>query len=420
VEPKIYNANEQGISQDKIDTQALYVITKLQQAGHQAYLVGGGVRDLLVNRTPKDYDISTSARPEEIKRIFPRNCLIIGRRFRLAHIRFGKKILEVSTFRAGDAGDDSLIIHDNEWGSPAEDAARRDFTINGLFYDPTHEKIIDYVGGCADVSKGVIRTIGVSDVRFRQDPVRMIRLLKFLARFDFEADEETMRSLRECREELQKSSPARVLEEMFKMLESGASSDFFDLMEEHKLLDLVFPWLARFLRGPFREDILGLLGALDQCVDESNGSLPDRSVQLACLLFPLVERELAKKFDMQNSPPHLGQIMELTTHLVEGIAHTSFPSFPRRIRVSCEYLMNMQYRLLPSKQKKSSLRPKMVQHYEFAFAIQFLKVRSMINPDLAGIYDEWKHVLEQAEQEVPDHRRTRRRHPRKHREGSGE
>ncbi|NGX38244.1 MAG: Poly(A) polymerase I [Chlamydiae bacterium] len=134
---------------DKVDTHALYVMEKLKNAGFVAYLVGGSVRDLLLGHRPKDYDISTSAKPEEIKKLF-RNCLLIGRRFRLAHIRFGKKILEVSTFRAGDPEKDELILRDNQWGYPEEDALRRDFTINALFYDPSNQTIIDYVEGYAE------------------------------------------------------------------------------------------------------------------------------------------------------------------------------------------------------------------------------------------------------------------------------
>ena len=183
------------------------------------------MRDLLLDKKPKDFDISTSAEPEEIKQLF-RSCILIGRRFRLAHIRFGKKILEVSTFRSGDAENDELILRDNKWGTPEQDVLRRDFTINGLFYDPSTQTIIDYVGGYPDLQKKVLRTIGQPFIRFRQDPVRMLRLIKFQARFGFDVDSAARIALLECRQEIVKSSSARIQEELLRMLESGASEPF--------------------------------------------------------------------------------------------------------------------------------------------------------------------------------------------------
>lgn len=210
---KNYPFEEHQLPHSKVDSDALYVMEKLRSNGHTAFLVGGSVRDLLLNKKPKDFDISTSAEPEEIKQLF-RNCILIGRRFRLAHIRFGKKILEVSTFRSGDPETDELIIRDNKWGTPEQDVLRRDFTINGLFYDPSTQMIIDYVGGYPDLQKKVLRTIGQSFIRFRQDPVRMLRLLKFQARFGFDVDPAARVALLECRQEIVKSSPARIQEEL--------------------------------------------------------------------------------------------------------------------------------------------------------------------------------------------------------------
>ena len=149
---KIYSSEEVFIDHEKIDKDALFILKRLKQSGYEAYLVGGSVRDLLVNKKPKDFDISTSARPEEIKKLF-RNAILIGRRFRLAHIRFGEKIFEVSTFRSGNIDEDQLILRDNQWGTPQEDALRRDFTINALFYDSAKKEVIDYVGGCEDIQK---------------------------------------------------------------------------------------------------------------------------------------------------------------------------------------------------------------------------------------------------------------------------
>ena len=152
MQQKTYSKDLHKLDIRQVDKEALYVLEKLTASGYEAYLVGGGVRDLLLNKKPKDYDISTSAEPEQIKKLF-RNCILIGRRFRLAHIRFGKKIIEASTFRSGDPDNDALIVRDNDWGSSEEDVLRRDFTINGLFYDPAKETVIDYVGGFEDLEK---------------------------------------------------------------------------------------------------------------------------------------------------------------------------------------------------------------------------------------------------------------------------
>ena len=172
-----------------VDPDALKVVRKLLTGGHEAYLVGGCVRDLYLRRKPKDFDVATSATPESIRKSF-RNSRIIGRRFKLAHVFFGSKIIETSTFRtaptsrAGD--DDRLITHDNEWGNIVDDAFRRDFTINGLFFDVPTNTIVDFVDGLHDLDRGVIRTIGDPVVRFQEDPVRMIRAIKFAARLDFD------------------------------------------------------------------------------------------------------------------------------------------------------------------------------------------------------------------------------------------
>ncbi len=224
--PKIYYASEHDIDSTLVDPDAALVIKKLREAGFSAYLVGGSVRDLLIKKTPKDYDISTSARPEQIKQLFQKNCLLIGRRFRLAHLRFGRKIFEVSTFRTGENHSD-LILQDNIWGTEEEDVLRRDFTINGLFYDPASHHVIDYVGGWEDIHQGTLRTIGDPEVRFRQDPVRMLRFLKFRARFGFNIDPLAKKALIHCREEILKSSPARLLEELLQDVRIWSCSPFF-------------------------------------------------------------------------------------------------------------------------------------------------------------------------------------------------
>ena len=236
-----------------IDADAEKVVRKLARSGHQAYLVGGCVRDLLLDRTPKDFDVATSATPSEIRDLF-RNCRIIGRRFRLAHIFFGSKIIETSTFRAkpsasSSGNSDLLIRRDNVFGSDTEDARRRDFTINGLFYDVETGEIIDHVGGMDDLEARLVRTIGTPGIRFQEDPVRMLRAVKFAARLDFAIERDTRDAIVEHRGELAKCSPPRVLEEFYRLLRSGAARRSLELLNETGLDEVLSPRLAAMFRA---------------------------------------------------------------------------------------------------------------------------------------------------------------------------
>src|SRR3981189_2117740 len=244
VEPRIVPREEHPISRRDIDPDALKVLYRLRQGEYTAYLVGGSVRDLLLGRHPKDFDIGTSAHPYQVKKLF-RNCWIIGRRFRLAHVKFGAKVVEVATFRrqvaAGEevvqdgvpAPDPStpegehLIHHDNTFGTPEEDAFRRDFTINALFYDIATFSIIDYVGGLDDVREGVVRAIGDPDVRLREDPVRMLRAVALAARLNFTIEPTLVDAIRTHRHEIAKASLPRLLEEYYKILRAGSSEKAF-------------------------------------------------------------------------------------------------------------------------------------------------------------------------------------------------
>ncbi|NGX43801.1 MAG: Poly(A) polymerase I [Chlamydiae bacterium] len=391
--PKTFFASEHDIDHSQIDADALHVLRKLTEAGYTAYLVGGSVRDLLTKRSPKDYDISTSARPEEIKALFKRSCILIGRRFRLAHIRYGHKIIEVATFRSGD-NDSDLIIRDNTWGTEEEDSIRRDFTINGLFYDPSNHMVIDYVGGWDDIHKGILRTIGDPHIRFKQDPVRMIRLIKFRARFGFEIDEETKQSLLENREEITKSSPARILEEILRMLESGASAKFFHLMAQTGLLRLIFPTLATFLEGPSGQKVYGLLAIADQMNRNSRKYPLSRPILTSCLLFPILEDEIKTKFIEKGKLPHLGEVMLTTSAIIKSIVAQSFTHFPRRISATMVSIITTQYRLTPISGKRH-YRHKLLQNKEFPLALKFLKIRAVADNQLLNAYNSWKNIYRQ-------------------------
>src|SRR6202171_1454665 len=235
VEPRVIPRAEHPLSRRDVDPDALRVLYRLRQFNYTAYLVGGSVRDLILGRRPKDFDIGTSAHPYQVKKLF-RNCWIIGRRFRLAHVKFGAKVVEVATFRRQVAAGEEvvqdgvpapdpntpegehLIHHDNTFGTPEEDAFRRDFTINALFYDIASFSVIDYVGGLDDLNARVVRSIGDPETRLKEDPVRMLRGVAPAARLDFRIDPPLAEALRLHRHEIARSSAPRVLEEYYKIL----------------------------------------------------------------------------------------------------------------------------------------------------------------------------------------------------------
>ena len=263
-DPVIVERAAHALSRKQVDPDALKVLYRLHQNGHTAYLVGGSVRDLLLGRRPKDFDIGTSAHPYQVKRLF-KNCWIIGRRFRLAHVRFGTKTIEVATFRRkltaeelaqpeppGPAAEstpaqetgrrppqDGLLHRDNTFGTAEEDAFRRDFTINALFYDIGTFAIIDYTGGLEDLRAGVVRSIGDPTERFHEDPVRMLRAIAMAARLGFTIDPPIEAAIASCRGQIARSAPARLMEEFYKLLRSGASERAFKMMAECRLLESI-------------------------------------------------------------------------------------------------------------------------------------------------------------------------------------
>ncbi|MBI2827994.1 MAG: polynucleotide adenylyltransferase PcnB [Acidobacteria bacterium] len=306
--PVILPRAEHAISRKQIDPDALRVLYRLQQHNYLAYLVGGSVRDLLLGRRPKDFDIGTSAHPYQVKRLF-RNCWIIGRRFRLAHIRYGTKTIEVATFRrqlsadelaALDSrppspgipvdghhrgGHERLLHRDNTFGTPEEDAFRRDFTVNALFYDIASLSIIDYTGGLRDLKARVVRCIGDPTERFQDDPVRMLRAVAMAARLGFSIDPPIDAAIAAQRGEIGRSAPSRLIEEFYKLLRAGASERTFRMLAERRLLDPI----AHQLQEGCGDALWRSLSALDAHRKRFEGT-PDtltNAVLLGSLLVPL-------------------------------------------------------------------------------------------------------------------------------------
>jgi poly(A) polymerase len=307
-QPVIVPRDEHAVSRKEIDPDALRVLYRLHQNNYLAYLVGGSVRDLLLGRRPKDFDIGTSAHPYQVKRLF-RNCWIIGRRFRLAHIRFGTKTIEVATFRRQLSAEelaalddqppdhgipvdehragrpDRLLHRDNTFGTPEEDAFRRDFTVNALFYDIGSFSIIDYTGGLRDLEARVIRCIGNPEERFQEDPVRMLRAVAMAARLDFSIDPPIDTAIATHRGEIARSAPARLIEEFYKLLRAGASERAFRMLAERRLLEPI----AHQLQKGAGEGMWRSLSALDAYRHRFQAT-PDtltNAVLLGSLIVPL-------------------------------------------------------------------------------------------------------------------------------------
>jgi poly(A) polymerase len=343
-EPVIVPRAEHPISRRDIDADALKVLYRLHESGAVAYLVGGSVRDLLLSRKPKDFDIGTSAHPYQVKKLF-RNCWIIGRRFRLAHVRFGTKAIEVATFRknvpagsenepsspsapepseprrdrqlallspeAQGRADAQLLLenkqhHDNTFGTPEEDAFRRDFTINALFYDIGTFSIIDYVGGLQDLKDGLIRCIGDPNERFQEDPVRMLRAIVMASRLGFKIDRPIVDAIATHRGLMATASPARMIEEYYKILRSGAAEQTFRALAEHRLLEPVTPEIQRGAKNQALWEALALLDAYRRKFDAAPATLRN-PVLLGTLLIPLglMPRGERRSWDAVEEPDEI-------------------------------------------------------------------------------------------------------------------
>jgi len=317
----VIDRSEHSISRRRIPENVLKVLYRLHRSGYRAYLCGGSVRDLLMSRTPKDFDIATDAHPMEIRRLF-RNSRIIGRRFRLAHVIFQDMIVEVSTFRreperGTDENADLLVTDDNTFGSPLQDARRRDFTINGLFYNIADFSVIDYVGGLADIDGHRVRVIGDPDVRFREDPVRMMRAIEFASRLGFEIEPATWEGLLRHRAEILKASPPRVSEEILELLRRGWSKGAFRLMVRSGLLEPLVPEIYNTIKDDRTPYFWKMLEVLDRTVEA--GRKVSDAVSLSVLLLPWVIEQLEKEGTQRDARMRIGEVTIFIRDLIQPI-----------------------------------------------------------------------------------------------------
>jgi poly(A) polymerase len=374
------------------------VLYRLHGARYKAYLVGGSVRDLLLGRVPKDFDIGTDAHPQALRKLF-RNCRMIGRRFRLAHILFANgKVVEVATFRRrpdptpeGEAPE-LLQTSDNTFGTPREDALRRDFTINGLFYDISDFSVIDYVGGLDDLESGLIRTIGDPDIRFREDPVRMMRAVEFASRLGFAITPDAYEAILRHRKEIVKSAPPRVTEELAQALRGGHSLPTLLLMREVGLLDALLPELASVLRLIDPDHARGtghlfwaLLDVLD--AERRRGRVFDDSVLFALLFVPIVRarvREIAPDGD-----PDPGRLSTVIEDVVSPLAFRM--SLPRASADRIKQALSMIGKLSHRPDGKVASR-RLAFREAFATALDIFDLTAMATGRGQDLVREWRQL----------------------------
>ncbi|MEQ4573580.1 MAG: polynucleotide adenylyltransferase PcnB [Gammaproteobacteria bacterium] len=389
------------ISRKDISPNALRVLYRLREAGFGAFLVGGAVRDLLVGGHPKDFDVATDATPEEVKSLF-RNCRLIGRRFRLAHVVFGREIIEVATFRANSddgSGDREVengrLVRDNVYGTIEEDAIRRDFTCNALYYAIEDFSVRDYVGGFDDVQARVMRLIGDPEQRYREDPVRMLRAVRLAAKLGFEIEPATAGPIPRLAGLLADAAPARLFEEVLKLFLSGHGVASFEGLERHGLLDALFPESAAALRsnrsGALRRMLIAGLGNTDQRVANDEPVSP--AFLFALLLWPAFCRTLAM-LQAQGVPVEEAQRRaadRVTLHEIERVA------LPRRFSLPMQEIWLLQTRF-SSRQRKRVFRT--LAHPRFRAAFDFLALRQIASPDHAADVEFWREAQQQSGQEL--------------------
>jgi poly(A) polymerase len=398
--PVIIPRSEHNVSRAQISPNALKVLYRLKTAGFEAFLVGGGVRDLLLERSPKDFDVVTNASPDQIQDLF-RNCRLIGRRFRLAHVRFGRDIVEVATFRATGAdaelddrahSDSGRILRDNVYGTIDEDVWRRDFTINALYYNITDFSIWDYVNGVADVRARTLRLIGDPEKRYREDPVRMLRAIRFAAKLDFELAPEAAEPIAALGPLLNDVPPARLFDELLKLFQSGHAVRSFELLCQYDLLRYLFRDAQAVLETPERDKAAAFirqgLANTDERVREDKPVTP-MFLYALFLWFPI--KALAAELTAEGWND--GQAMLEASQRVVAAQQTAFP---RRFSSPMKELLNMQWRFA-HRQGARALR--LLEHKRFRAAYDFLVLRGS-----CGEVDEetiawWTNVQEQSPEE---------------------
>ena len=419
--PTIIPRPEHNISRSNISENALKVLYRLRQAGFQAHLVGGGVRDLLLGREPKDFDVATDAHPEQVRSIF-RNCRLIGRRFRLAHVHFGPEVIEVATFRgANDEGDremeNGMILRDNVYGTIEDDAMRRDFTVNALYYNIEDFSVVDYGGGMKDLSDGVLRLLGDPDRRYREDPVRMIRAVRFSAKLGFRIDEPCEKPLFEQAYLLDGVPRARLFEEILKLFLTGHAVESFEKLRHYGLFGHLFPATEESLS--YEEEAFPITfvvrGMTNTDTRISEGKPVTPAFLFGVLLWEPV-RQRAQRLIQGGANPFEAMQQAGNDVVAEQLSRVAIP---KRFSLPMRELWSLQHRF---EQRSGRRPPRLLSHPRFRAAYDFLLLRAEsgeVDPELAQWWTEYQaasgaeqgKMTQQGPRGDVRRRRRRRRRP---------
>jgi len=425
VQLRIIPRDEHNISRTNISESALKVLYRLRKAGYGGYLVGGGVRDNLLGLAPKDFDVATDATPEQVNSLF-RNSRLIGRRFKLVHVVFGREVIEVATFRAPPSedhsdkvsaqGDQGMILRDNVYGTKDEDAIRRDFTINALYYNIEDFSVHSYAGGWDDMQAKRIRMIGDPETRYREDPVRMLRAVRFAVKLGFDIEPATAAPIREMAPLMRQIPPARLFEEALKLILAGNALDTLRMLRDYHLFEPLFPSAEKCM-----QDDDYAVALIENTMRNTDARIQaGKSVTpyffLAALLWPQLNK-LRQKFEDDGLAPHPAIQKAADKVLLQQIKSTAIP---KRFSIPMREIWEMQLRLPKIRSRKA---PELTQHPRFRAAYDFLLLRQQSGEDLQELCDFWTDIqvdhppVSGRQHDSGDDRRDgqRRRRPRRRR-----
>ena len=402
---EIVPRDQHAISRRQISENALKVLYRLHKSGFKAYLVGGGVRDILLGLKPKDFDVVTNAKPEEIKRLF-RNCRLVGRRFRLAHIVFGRDVIEVATFRGhhdakkscniSKSNAEGRLLRDNVYGTIDEDAERRDFTVNALYYDISDFSIHSYGGGLKDLNNGVLRMIGDPATRYREDPVRMIRAVRFATKLNMSIEHATVQPIKELASLLQDIPAARMFEEVLKMFFSGKAVENYHLMQQFGLFQPLFPQISKALKeendGFLKKMVEQTLKNTDIRIHQEKSVTP-AFFYAAILWYPLQQK--AQDIVLESGLSLYDAFVTAMADVMEEQCRTI--GIPRRFSTVTKEIWQLQLRL----EKNQGMRAfKLIEHPKFRAAYDLLQLRGSIETDKVAAISNWWRSFVNADEEV--------------------
>lgn len=402
VKPRIISRADHSISRADISDNALKVLYRLKNAGFKSCLVGGCVRDILLGIKPKDFDVVTDARPEQIRELF-RNCRLIGRRFRLAHVRFGSEIIEVSTFRAphhmaeGEGHiEDGRIVRDNVYGGIEDDVWRRDFTVNALFYDIRDFTVVDYVGGLYDIEHRLLRLIGEPHARFREDPVRMLRAVRFAVKLGFRIDESALAAIHDLHHLLDGMPPGRMFEEFIKLFMNGHATETYRLLRQHRLFEHLFPDTSNVLeenedRGFTDRLLVHVFDNTDNRIRENKPVTP--AFILAALLWtPL--RNQTEDFISNGVSEHEATLLACDAVISRQVSNISMP---RRFSRIAREIWSLQHRF---KNRRGKRPLRLLSHPRYRAAYDFLLLRRDAGDDVDELVEWWTAFMRDNEDVV--------------------